>query len=235
MFRVPYSIINQKLVLSYEVAQFTCLAAGLQVSSTKYLGIHIDNMLKWDIHVQNVCRNVSAKLATLNRLRKFLSKEMLAKIYSTSILPSIDYACSVWGNCSEFNKNMIFRLQKRAARIVTGNFNYVNTRGSDIMLDLKWQTFSQRRDYFISTLMFKSIHGQAPYWLSNDICMACESHDRETRLSSGMNVIIPKPNRESFRNSFQYQGAQLWNGLPSQLQEATTANQFKRCYKKEFF
>ena len=206
-----------------------------QVSSTRYLGVHIDNMMKWDIHVQNICRNVSAKLATLNRVRKFLAKDVLTRIYCTSILPILDYACSVWGNCSDFNKNMIFRLQKRAARIVTGNFDYINTRGYDLMQELKWQTFHERRNYFISSLMFKCIHGNAPFWLSNEVLMACESHDRETRLSCGMDVQIPKPNRESFRNSFQYQGANLWNSLPSHLKEATTINQFKRNYKKEYF
>ncbi len=34
---------------------------------------------------------------------------------------SIDYALSIWGNCNEYIKNMIFRLQKRASRIAKNN------------------------------------------------------------------------------------------------------------------
>ena len=103
------------------------------------------------------------------------------------------------------------------------------------MQELKWQTFHERHNYFISTLMFKCIHGTVPFWLSNEVLMACESQDRETRLSRGMDVQIPKPIHESFRNSFQYKGANLWNSLPSHLKEATTINQFKKNYKKEYF
>ncbi len=53
------------------------------------------------------------------------------------------YALSIWGNCNECSKNMIFRLQKRAARIVTGNFDYINVRGQDIMNELGWRTLEQ--------------------------------------------------------------------------------------------
>ncbi len=31
---------------------------------------------------------------------------------------------------------MIFRLKKRAARIVTGNFDFINVRGQNIMNEL---------------------------------------------------------------------------------------------------
>ncbi len=41
-----------------------------------------------------------------------------AVIYTRSIQPSLDYACSVWGNCSEGSKFSLLRPQKRAARIV---------------------------------------------------------------------------------------------------------------------
>ena len=79
---------------------------------------------------------------------------------------------------------MIHRLQKRAARIVTGNFDFINTRGDDLIEVLKWQTLDERVNYFLSTLMFKSIHGIAPQWLCNHVLMACEQHNKDTRLSN---------------------------------------------------
>ena len=44
---------------------------------------------------------------------------------------------------------MIQRLQNRAARIVTGNYDYVSTRGTELVKRLKWMCVTQRRDYFI--------------------------------------------------------------------------------------
>ena len=61
----------------------------------------------------------------------------------------MDYAISVWGNCIGVReRTQLTRLQKRAARYVTGNFDFVNSRGEDLMKDLKWSTVEQRRDYF---------------------------------------------------------------------------------------
>ncbi len=130
---------------------------------------------------------------------------------------------------------MIFRLQKRAARIVTWYFDFINVRGQDIKNELGWQTLEQRKKYYVSSLMFKSMHGLNPHWINNNILMACENQDRNTRFANNMNVVVPKPNIETFRNSFMYQGAISWNNLPPDLKYATTHDSFKRLYKKEYF
>ncbi len=144
-------------------------------------------------------------LATLSRSRLFLNQNELSKIYKTTVQSSIDYVlsiCMIWGNCNEYSKNMIFRLQKRAAWIVTGNFDFINVRGQDIMNELGWQTLEQSKKYYVSSLMFKSIHGLNmlnmltmlnPHWINNNILMAWENHDRNTRFTNNMNVAVPKP------------------------------------------
>ncbi len=50
------------------------------------------------------------------------------------------------GNCNEYSKNMNFRLQKRVARILTGNFDFINVRVQDIINELEWQTLEQRKN-----------------------------------------------------------------------------------------
>ncbi len=52
--------------------------------------------------------------------------------------------------------------------------------------------------------MFKSMHGLNPHWINNNMLMACENHDRNTRFANNMNDVVPKPNVETFRNSFMY-------------------------------
>ena len=57
-------------------------------------------------------------------------------IYTSIIQPKIDYAISIWGYTTAHNINKVQRLQNRAARILTGNFDYVNTRGIDLVKTL---------------------------------------------------------------------------------------------------
>ena len=40
-----------------------------QVVSCPYLGVHVDQHLKWDGHILNLCKKISQKLAVLCRLR----------------------------------------------------------------------------------------------------------------------------------------------------------------------
>ncbi len=51
------------------------------------------------------------------------------------------------------------------------------------------------------------MHGLNPHWINNNILMSCENVDRNTRFANNMNVVVPKPNVKTFRNSFMYQGA----------------------------
>ena len=61
-----------------------------------------------------------------------------------------------------------------AARLVTNDFDYVNSRGLDIVKSLKWMNVNQRCQYFTTTLMFKCIHGLAPTYLVDNIVMNCD-------------------------------------------------------------
>ena len=46
-------------------------------------------------------------------------------------------AITIWGYTCDINLHKIQRLQNRAARIVTGNYDYVTTRGTELVKRLK--------------------------------------------------------------------------------------------------
>ena len=115
---------------------------------------------------------------------------MLMLIYSSIIQPKFDYAITIWGYTCDNNLHKIQRLQNRAARIVTGNYDYVSTRGTELVKRLKWMCVTQRRDYFILILMYKSIHGMAPAYLCNEITLHSEIAERTTRSVNDNNVYM---------------------------------------------
>jgi len=150
----------------------------------------VDDHLKFDIHVNELVKRISAKLSWLCRLRRTVPKSVLILTYKSYIQPIFDYACTVWG-CSNTNINVIQRLQNRAAQIICSNFDIINVRGEDLVRQLKWQSVSKRIDYFLATQMYNCIHGNAPDYLCNSIVMACESNDVNTRSNNSLNVQIP--------------------------------------------
>ena len=205
-----------------------------QVTDTPYLGITVDSSLKWNVHVMNLCKKVSSKLALLNRLRKFIDKKTLLSIYNSIIQPNIDYAISIWGYSSRSNRELITRLQHRAARIICGNMDFINVRGEDLVKQLGLQSIEIRRNYFTATLMYKIAHEIAPKRLVDSFVYATDTHDRTSRSSSNYTFQVPEPNFEFYRNSPNYQGTILWNSLPSQLKNASDIDSFKSLYKKTY-
>lgn len=201
-------------------------------NSAKYLGIFIDNHLTWERQFSHICQLLGAKISRLRRLRKSVPSHILNTICRTCLFPTFDYVCSVWGNAKVQHKRKVQRLQNYAARIVTNNFDYVNTRGEDLVRGLKWQTFNDRVNYFTALLMFKCIHGLAPHYLSDHIVMACEAHDKHTRLTNSFDVVVPSTQTSIYQQSFMYNGAKTWNNLPEIVKESPNVSIFKYRYKK---
>ena len=193
--------------------------------TTKYLGLYIDDHLNFDLHVNELAKTLSRKLSWLARLRNIVPRNVLSMSYFMYIMPLIDYACSVWG-CTKKNVSCIQRLQNRAARIVSGNFDIVNVRGIDLVKELGWQTVEERINYFLSVTMFNSIHGTAPMNLCNSVVMACEANDRNTRINDTLQVYVPDA-RNHFKRSFLYRASNVWNSLPHDVHNAITTEQFK--------
>ena len=80
------------------------------------------------------------------------------------------------------------RLQNRAARIITGNFDYINFRGLDIV-KRQWMNVFERRDYFVALTVFKCIRGMAPTYISDCITICNEVAVRDTRNSTSANLV----------------------------------------------
>ena len=202
-----------------------------QVCSTKYLGVTVDNTLSWDSQCENLCFKLAGKIAVLRRIRSFVKTETLKLLYEKTIQPVMDYACSVWCHTKKSNINKLQRVQNYAARIITGNFDYINTQSIDVLHSLRWATVQERCDYFTAVLMVKAIRGLTPMYMTDNIVMAAETHDRDTRLSNSNDVNIPPHNSDVLKRSFIYNGSVIWNKLPDEIRMATDVSDFKWGYK----
>ena len=147
-------------------------------------------------------------------------------------LTSLSHAITIWGFTSQQNIHRVQRLQNRAARIITSNFDYVNVRGIDIVKQLKWMNITQRRDYFMALTMFKCINVISPIYMCNTITMCSDVANRVTRMSDASNMtVVPPASLEIFKNSFSYRGPIIWNTLPEHLRCCRTLNDFKKKMK----
>ena len=146
----------------------------------KYLGLIIDDRLKWDKQLMSVSRKLAMHNANLRRIRKFVPQNILIQTYKSTVDPIVNYGCTVWGYASANVLNVIHRIENKSARATTGNYDYINVR-DDIFNGLGLTRFQSRRDYFASVLMFKAVHGITPHYISNMILFTFEVNERDLR------------------------------------------------------
>ncbi len=211
---------NDKLNISING---TCLK---QVNSTRYLGTIIDEHLTWNEQVGALCRSLSYKVSQLARLKKSTPNDIIIRIYNSVIQPCFDYAVTIWGNSTKSNISKIQRIQNRAARIITGNFDYVNHRGIDIVHNLGWMDIEQRIMYFRSLLVYKCIHGLAPDYLRNEVVLLSEISTNVTRQHP-LTVALPLPEKDMSKRKFSYIGGKTWNSLPNEIKNCRSLGMFK--------
>lgn len=80
------------------------------------LGVRIDQSLRWKPHIEALVSRLSSSLFVLRRLRTYLADRDLIAAYYGIIHSHLTYAVTIWGN--SVHSNIVFRLQKRAVRII---------------------------------------------------------------------------------------------------------------------
>ena len=197
----------------------------------KYLGLIIDDRLKWDKQLMSVSRKLAMHNANLRRISKFVLQNILIQTYKSTVEPIMNYGCNVWGYASANVLNVINRLENKSARAITGNYDYINVRGDDIFNGLGLTRFQSRRDYFTSVLMFKAVHGITPHYISNVILFTFEVNERHIRSGDVMTFYKPLPHIDLYKSSLAYNGPHVWNNLSFNLRSALSLDTFKRSYK----
>ena len=102
-----------------------------------YLGVKIDDTISWNNQTETYANKLVFIISRFSRLTHILHSHMLMLIYSTIIQPKFDYEITIWGYTCDNNLHKIQRLQNRAARIVTGNYDYVTTTGIELVTRLR--------------------------------------------------------------------------------------------------
>ena len=89
-----------------------------QVSSTKSFGVHINQNMNWECHIQNICKKIASALGAIKRIRHLIPFNILINVYDSLFQPYFSYCSAVWGNCGSGLSEKLQKLQNRAARIL---------------------------------------------------------------------------------------------------------------------
>ena len=137
---------------------------------------------------------ISSNLWILSRLKEYLNIEQRIQFYKTYIQPHIDYFNLVLGSTSQINAERIFRLQKRACKIIL-DYNVGNIYQS--MEDLKILTVFERLLVRKSKFMFKVDRSETPPYINDRFKQRIFDENMPLlRSLISSNFIPPRPKKE---------------------------------------
>lgn len=200
------------------------------VSNDKILGVVVDHNLMWSEHIKQLTKKIASNIWLLSKIKAFLSLEHRVQFYKSYIQPHVDFCNIVWGSTSEANKLKIFRLQKRAVRII---LDYNVDDSHEAMKSLKIQSLYDRLFLRKAKFMFKVYHAITPPYINENFKLRNNLNNTiNLRSTSSGCFVPPKPRTECFKQSIRYSGCLIWNSLPYEVRSSNTVEMFHtRCLK----
>ena len=95
---------------------------------------------------------------------------------------------------------------------------------------LNWEELASRRQRHLSLLMYDTVNGNIPSYLSDLFSNVCEINPYKSMLrNTEYNVVVDHvPKTEYYKGSFSYRARMLWNSLPNDIKASESKAIFKR-------
>ena len=165
----------------------------------------------------------------MNRLKFLLSEKTLLSLYSTLVLPYLNYCNIIWANNKPSRINPLLLLQKRLVRIIT-NSTYI-AHSKPLFFKLNQLTIFDINKLLIATFMFRCHTNCLPDVFSGYFCTNSSIHEHFTRTSKRLHISYARTN--IMKSQIRICGPTLWNSIdPALVDSCTSWRGFKCRYKK---
>lgn len=182
-----------------------------ETAIVKFLGLHLDIGLTWAEHTSKLENKLSSVCYLLRALKSLLDLKTLKMVYHAYFHSVMTYGIIFWGNST--NSPKIFRIQKKALRIIT----HTKYRSSckPLFKDLQIKTLFT--EYAVKVLKFT--RQNLDYYSKNE-----DKHKYSTRNAYKLNIIQHKTT--FFGKSLYYSGIKMYNNLPKIVSDEKNDSKF---------
>ena len=200
----------------------------VEMSEVKYLGIILDNNLKFDRQVKHVCKKVKPNLNCFRHIRRDLSCKTAQLYMHAMIFSHLSYSITTWSQASQTILKPITSIYKQAIKIM--DQKPMRWHHCGIIRKHNLFTFDNFVTYSNINLVFKCLHNHVSPLFSRLVGRR-QNSGRATRASTNGDCIVPKCKNSFGQSAFSVKGANLWNSLPTELKLESDGNVFNKGLK----
>jgi len=168
-------------------------------------------------------------------LQDLISYRSRGLVHSFSRAPDfsrLDYCNGLLSSLPKSHVNRLQRLQNWAARLV---FEVGRSHSAQPFINsLHWLPIQQRIIFKLLLYVFKSLHHQAPNYLSN--CWTLYTPSRNLRSSNdNLRLNYPVTRIQAGDRTFTVAASKEWNNLPLSIRQSASIDTFKKALNTHLF
>lgn len=199
-----------------------------RVQDHTYLGLVMQQNLKWNCHINSVHSKIVKFLGMLRRTSHMLSPKDRKNLYYAHVHSQITYMNIIWQNAPAYAINKIATTINKFMRIIFWEqYNNPQTRTVDLYISNNMLNFEQIKYYEAVLLVYKVknnlIKNQLHLQSSRDI------HRYDTRSADNLRIVTPRTNY--LRLGCMFSAIVNFNNLPEQISNLVPINRFKKALK----
>ena len=132
-----------------------------KVDNAKYLGMTLNQNLKWKTHITLTIKKANQQLMLLRRNLRKCPRKLKANSYQVYVKPILSYASSVWnpiGTAGQGLRTQLEMVQRKAARFFNSDWSWESSP-RQMMSDLNWRSLELVRKINNIVLLYRMVHG----------------------------------------------------------------------------
>eukprot|EP00732_Lithocolla_globosa_P000859 Lithocolla_globosa_v1_NODE_337_length_4409_cov_50.992421.p1 type:complete len:855 gc:universal NODE_337_length_4409_cov_50.992421:3132-568(-) len=194
---------------------------------TKFLGLMINENLKWKDHVQSIVKKICKYVGIFSKLRYYIPRKMLLNLYYAFIYSHFIYCLEIWGS-SDTNITYLQPLliiQKKLVRIMTDSAFL--THATPLFKKLQIMNIFDLFKYRIAILAYKYINSDTKIRLKK-VSFVKNQHNYNTKSSIHGKIFMVHYRTKTYgKQTISNKITNSWNSLPSTLTTLKSFNSFK--------
>jgi hypothetical protein len=194
----------------------------------KLLGIHLDEFLTLDAHTTYIVSKLSRSLYCIKQAKHIIPPSGLKALYFALIHSHLTYCTAIMSILNKKNRTKIFKIQKKAVRIMTNSGYNAHTNPIfqqhlilpfDLLIQQGQLSFMHAIDNNYAPKSF------ATTWIKN------RDRDPNIALRNANDYQLVQPRTETFKRTTLYALPAAWNDLSPYIKFQTNRITFKWALK----
>ena len=196
-----------------------------QVTSTKFLGINIDEKLNWRAHLSTINKRVCHSLMAIRQVKHYLPLSSLRTLYFALIHPHLLYGILAWGNAKQIHIKRTQILQKRALRYITKS--QYNDHTDPLFKATRILKLNDLYKQQVALFMYDSCNNKLPKSFQDCYLLHCNSNSHPYPTRSTSLFVTPTPRSDFAANLPYYNFPKIANTYSEYITNAQSRNQMK--------